>query len=232
VRGDALGPAVLTRVGAMGGVDLMFFDPPYPLVRDSNPGGGWERLMRQLERLVPQLGDAGFLLLRTPWPFRHPDVPEGAQAGAEGGAAAPARRERRGLAEGKRLEKEWIGDEVDIEAIERDTQRLQRQLERGSKRASVGNAGDSDSAGGGAGGRGPRGVKRHLTDRDLEDDGFLDDETAMEGYEDEGDEDAPGEHPHVQYHMVGLEIAGAVGPETHIYGSTAVHLYMKQRAAM
>jgi hypothetical protein len=30
--------------------------------------------------------------------------------------------------------------------------------------------------------------------------------------------------------LVSLELAGAIGPETHVYGTTAAHLYMKKKA--
>ena len=35
-----------------------------------------------------------------------------------------------------------------------------------------------------------------------------------------------------RFEDVGLEFVGALGPETHVYGSTAVHLYMKDAGAL
>lgn len=90
VTGDALGMAVLARCPRP--VDLIFFDPPYPLVLDATPGGGWDRVRAQFSRLVDFLSDHGFAVLRTPWPFRHPDDPAVAAAEAE----ERARAERRG----------------------------------------------------------------------------------------------------------------------------------------
>jgi 16S rRNA (guanine966-N2)-methyltransferase len=69
VRGDALATVGLNRCPQP--VDLVFFDPPYPVVLDPL---GWERVKTQLERLVPMLRDDGFIVLRTPWPFRHVEI--------------------------------------------------------------------------------------------------------------------------------------------------------------
>jgi 16S rRNA G966 N2-methylase RsmD len=64
---DALGAGALARCPRP--VDLVFLDPPYPLVRDPL---GWSRLRAQMERLFPLLADNGFCMLRTPWPFTQP----------------------------------------------------------------------------------------------------------------------------------------------------------------
>lgn len=66
VRGDALGPMALARCPMP--VDLVFMDPPYPLVREAE---GWGRVRAQAEKLVARLSDEGWLVLRTPWPFVH-----------------------------------------------------------------------------------------------------------------------------------------------------------------
>ena len=63
VRGDALGPLVLARCPAE--AHLIFFDPPYPMVRD---GETWERCRVQLAKLIERLDDTGYLVLRTPRP--------------------------------------------------------------------------------------------------------------------------------------------------------------------
>ncbi|MBL8764695.1 MAG: RsmD family RNA methyltransferase [Phycisphaerae bacterium] len=63
-RGDALGPGALARCPER--ADLVFFDPPYPLVAEAS---GWRRVVSALERIVPRLAPDGFLMLRTPWPF-------------------------------------------------------------------------------------------------------------------------------------------------------------------
>lgn len=246
VRADALGPAVLTRLSAMGGADLIFFDPPYPLVLDGAPGGGWERVKRQLERCIAMLSETGFAVLRTPWPFRHLDDPaEEAGASGEDGAARGERGDERGgerrrgkdadrrRAKGRdeledvALERHWIGSEIDVEAIERETRELQRRLE------------ERDAAGG-ARDRGRRGSslppeKRKLGIKDL---AGLEDEGEGEAGEALGEgeelleltgEGAQGEEHKPGMHMVDLRMEGAVGPETHKYGSTAVHLYMRAK---
>ncbi len=64
VHGDALGMSIVAR--APRPLDLVFMDPPYPLVRDPMT---WPRVKAQAEALLPLLADNGFLILRTPWPF-------------------------------------------------------------------------------------------------------------------------------------------------------------------
>ena len=66
VQADALGPAALARCPKP--VDLVFFDPPYPLVLDPERCG---HVLRQFGRFVDLLSDEGFAVLRTPWPLRH-----------------------------------------------------------------------------------------------------------------------------------------------------------------
>ncbi|MCC7388358.1 MAG: RsmD family RNA methyltransferase [Phycisphaerales bacterium] len=78
---DALGGAALARCPE--GVHLIFFDPPYPLVRDP---AQWPRVREQLGRLIGKLDDTGYALLRTPWPFLHAEEGE-----AEEGRPAPRR---------------------------------------------------------------------------------------------------------------------------------------------
>lgn len=65
-RGDALGAAALARCPE--GVHLIFFDPPYPLVRDP---AQWPRVREQLGRLIGKLDETGYAVFRTPWPFLH-----------------------------------------------------------------------------------------------------------------------------------------------------------------
>lgn len=64
--GDALGPAVVSR--APKPINLMFADPPYPIVRDPE---GWPRVRTQFMRLIDEMTYEGFAVLRTPWPFLH-----------------------------------------------------------------------------------------------------------------------------------------------------------------
>lgn len=66
VCGDALGPATIHRCPKP--VHIVFFDPPYPMVRDEED---WARVKMQFERLVSMLDDTGYAVLRTPWPAVH-----------------------------------------------------------------------------------------------------------------------------------------------------------------
>lgn len=255
VRADALGPAPLTRINALGGVDLIFFDPPYPLIRDNAPGGGWDRVRVQFQRCVSLLSDSGFAALRTPWPFRHPETPLGEITDPD--AAREARKGKWKKGKPRRaddldgIETEWIGSDIDIEAIQRETRELEERLNQRDQRNAPG-AGERDADG-------KSSLKRHLTLADLDDDD-LDDENAddlpmMEDDDGAGDEDGGdwddndegdadvhaeaqtdqhGEHestdPAIVYHIVDLTMEGADGPETHEYGSTAVHLYMRSKS--
>ncbi len=65
VKADALGAAALSR--CPNPVHLIFFDPPYPLMK--NPES-YQRVMGQFTRLIQNLDDTGYAMIRTPWPFR------------------------------------------------------------------------------------------------------------------------------------------------------------------
>jgi hypothetical protein len=69
--GDALGAGALARCPRP--CTVVFLDPPYGLV---NEPAGWRRVRDQAAKLTECLSDDGFLVARTPWPFRHP-APEG-----------------------------------------------------------------------------------------------------------------------------------------------------------
>ncbi len=66
VIGDALGPATIHRCPKP--VHIIFFDPPYPMVRDKDD---WARVKTQFTRLITMLDDTGYAVLRTPWPAVH-----------------------------------------------------------------------------------------------------------------------------------------------------------------
>ncbi|MCE7975454.1 MAG: hypothetical protein DYG92_14215 [Leptolyngbya sp. PLA1] len=76
VCGDALGPGALARSPRP--LNLAFLDPPYPLMQEPT---SCRRVLAQVGALVQLLDADGFLVLRTPWPLRHPD-PATAQAAA------------------------------------------------------------------------------------------------------------------------------------------------------
>ncbi len=66
VAGDALGPTAIHRCPKP--VHIIFFDPPYAMVWDQED---WVRVRTQFERLIQQLDDTGYAVLRTPWPLFH-----------------------------------------------------------------------------------------------------------------------------------------------------------------
>ncbi|MEO1511635.1 MAG: RsmD family RNA methyltransferase, partial [Planctomycetota bacterium] len=66
VSADALGPAIVARCPRP--VHLIFCDPPYAMVRNTQQ---WPRVTAQLSRLIALLDDEGYAVLRTPWPFLH-----------------------------------------------------------------------------------------------------------------------------------------------------------------
>ena len=216
--GDALGASLLSRCPRP--VDLVFFDPPYPLIREP---GDWARVKLQFGRVVALLSDHGYATLRTPWPFRHPVV------GATPGIAA----------------EEAVVVEEEAE-IEEGGGRGERSKRKGSgkpdrRERSRGEWRDESKGGKRRGGRDEDDgeVDRIWEGDDLDelmandfegadeieeppvrdadaDDALLDEETDSGG---------------VRTEMVDLSILGAIGPETHIYGNTAIHLYMRDKAA-
>ena len=71
VLADVLGPTVLTRCPKP--VHLIFFDPPYAMVRDPEQ---WVRVRDQFSRVMQYLDETGYAMLRTPWPFLHERDPD------------------------------------------------------------------------------------------------------------------------------------------------------------
>jgi len=71
VVADALGPRALSACPRP--LNLIYFDPPYPMVEDEQT---WLRVRDQFARAVQLLTPEGFATLRTPWPFVHrPETP-------------------------------------------------------------------------------------------------------------------------------------------------------------
>ncbi len=103
VTGDALGPATIHRCPKP--VHIVFFDPPYPMVRDESD---WARVKAQFERLIGLLDDTGYAVLRTPWPAVHRE--EVATGQAE--SADEPKRGKRKKAGGEAAIEEIEGDEV------------------------------------------------------------------------------------------------------------------------
>lgn len=101
VVGDALGPGALARCPRP--VNLVFLDPPYPLIQDPV---GWKRVRAQLEKLIDLLTDDGFAILRTPWPFSLIASADGAETAD---AAVPPRRPRRSRRDREEDDRRWTG---------------------------------------------------------------------------------------------------------------------------
>lgn len=120
VAGDALGPSAIHRCPKP--VHIVFFDPPYAMVRDQED---WVRVKRQFERLVGLLDDTGYAVLRTPWPLFHvlEDEPETAP---KAGKAKGSQRAGSEQIEGEEMIEIDLDDpeaEAMIEAFEKDLAR-------------------------------------------------------------------------------------------------------------
>lgn len=207
VVGDALGMATAAR--APRPTDLVFMDPPFPLVLDPL---GWERVKAQCALLIGLLAEDGFLILRTPSPFLHEAPPEGGEgveapgepAGGEPAAAPPAAKPRPDRRNKYQRDRRRWQDEPDAES----KQAMRRGGPLVPKRAAQ-----------------PRGAPAPV---ELE----ADDDSEIAGEEAEsltavsvtGAEPGPPARPKIP---VDLTIAGAKGPETHLYGKSAVHWYMR-----
>lgn len=223
VVGDALGPGALSRCPRP--VHLVFFDPPYPLVRDA---ASWARVREQFARAVALLDDTGFAVLRTPWPFLHSAQDDGTVEPGHGSFKRDARREHvrgtarpepgeavrsvapRGTWEGEHprvrradrapppreaRQRDDAGDEMEEIEIDLSTPEGRALLERLMEGGAVEVDQDGREVPAGAPGAAPDGPSRRTLTR--------------------GD----------------LSVPGARGPETHVYAGMALHFYMKQRPA-
>jgi 16S rRNA (guanine966-N2)-methyltransferase len=101
IVGDALGIGALARCPRP--VHLVFFDPPYPLVRSAPT---WARVREQFARCIALLDDTGYAMLRTPWPFEHE---ENSPAPAPEPGMVDRRRKRKGRRQA------WDASEDDID---------------------------------------------------------------------------------------------------------------------
>jgi hypothetical protein len=171
VCGDALGPGALSRCPRP--VHLVFFDPPYAMVRDP---AGWGRVKGQFERLIAMLDDTGYAVLRTPWPLFHEFTPDGKPV-------VQAEETSRGR-KGARPPRPAPGPEEEEDA-------------------------------------------RWLTAEEVE--AEFDRAVAGEGGEEAVAEEPAAGAPKNRREFLDLKMAGAVGPETHVYHAMAVHLYMRAR---
>lgn len=210
VVGDVLGPGALARCPRP--ADLIFLDPPYPLMCDRL---GSKRIKGQLGMLGDCLGEAGFALLRTPWPL-HYAIDEAAEAVIEEPEARKARR-------GKRGRRDDVGDDRGRATDRRGTRPERRNEDRedgGWQEVWSINKGGPLKLG--------------------TDGGVIDDESAEglaeDGFEEPGVDGAgPAEasapaHPKPKPQEIDLHIEALRGPETHEYSGMAVHFYMRRAA--
>ncbi len=172
VVGDALGLGALARCPRP--VHLVFFDPPYPLVRSA---AMWARVREQFSKCVALLDDTGYAMLRTPWPFEHEDE------------AAPDPGPER---------------EPDARRVKRGHPRRKKARDRAAP------AGD--------------GARDPASDPDPEWDEAAEEPEAPRP-------EKPARAPVVRT-PGDLRVPGALGPETHAYGSMAIHLYMRSREVL
>jgi 16S rRNA (guanine966-N2)-methyltransferase len=249
IIGDALGAALPARCPSP--IDLVFVDPPYPLVRQPL---GWDRVRDQCARLIQLLAPDGFLVLRTPCPFvlepdehshAQPDTqPEDNDAEAHAARSPrPPRHPRKGgkpdrRDRGDRSERgsgrhrhddhdaggEWVYriDRPDPRDKPARTPRTPRPPHTPNGPGDARHSLDPHPP------HAPRG--RGEDTGDAEDFDDLDDGIIIEDLPDEhdpavrvaGDATAPAHIP------ADLTIPGAKGPETHPYGTTMVHWYMRR----
>lgn len=212
VRGDALGLSVIARCPRP--LDLAFFDPPYPLIQTRL---GWERVIRQCSAVAPLLADNGFLMLRTPLP--HMVTDDAAHSEGSEDERLKARRFKR-----------------------YDKPRKGKWDEEG--RGGVDKRGAKGAGGMGAGGIMIGGEMMHaLSEEEIA--GLMAGGKSPMAGADDGDEVERGGRPDGRRRSVPLippevlastaapavfadwTIPGTRGPETHEYGTMAVHFYMK-----
>lgn len=224
VVGDALGPAALAR--APRPLHLAFLDPPYPLVREP---AGFARVMAQLAGLVALLDDTGYAILRTPWPLVHevevwpegfgPSADELVRAAAHKPKASERTRWKRELEQQRR---EGFGKKRKKGGPGRGSARRSpspRDIE-GDTGADVDGDGD-----------GLQWLEGEELSEVLAQHGMAPD-AVLDGSEDDGTGAASTDvGPTIEKRTPSLIVPGALGPETHVYGGMAVHLYMKAKGA-
>lgn len=181
VVSDALGAGALARCPR--NVHVVFFDPPYAMVRDPET---WPRVRAQFEQLIARLDETGYAVLRTPWPCHHEVFPT-----PDPSEAAPARGGKGNTADSD----SDLDDDADFDS-DGD---LMTEIEYDSE---IEFGGDYDP------------------DEDEDDEGQLSGQTP-------GKKSGRKRPIKPQKIKFSLELNGAIGPETHEYGTTAVHLYMR-----
>ncbi|MFN8730115.1 MAG: 16S rRNA (guanine(966)-N(2))-methyltransferase RsmD [Planctomyces sp.] len=229
-QGDALGLSIVARCPRP--TDLIFMDPPYPLATDP---AGWDRIRAQVSALGQTLADDGFVILRTPWPFvmTIPDDPASGE---------PAVDEKKPIKGSKKRHERRTG-KVRWDEPERGGWRAKDRLARkkaegdADEFADAEPIADEDDGAGFADMRLPADAQ-WLSPRELQ--RALDRAAAEDRAEDENAErlaESPDRESDIppmpvpaaaKVPVLGdLAIAGMRGPETHPYGSTAVHFYQR-----
>jgi 16S rRNA (guanine966-N2)-methyltransferase len=217
VLGDALGLSVTARCPRP--LDLAFVDPPYPMSTDQPT---WLRIRAQCAALARLLAPDGFLLVRTPWPFRmnrpEPEQPAAGFGLGSARAGAPAADAPPGRSGGRR----WS---TGRSARTPEPFRWDAPARSGRRRAR--SEDDEDPATGAAHDAGeglaPERVERFGTPLSPEEVAAMLARDA-ERLHPHG-ADAPDRSPGPV--LGDLTIEGCRGPETHAYGRTAVHWYMR-----
>lgn len=202
VIGDALGPGALAR--APRPLTLAFLDPPYPIVQDPL---GHQRVMDQLKALVQLLTDDGFAVLRTPWPLQHQEVTEQSEPEPE----KPKRWKKKGKARKGHDDARGYDAEGDEAHHRRSPKPPAMKGHRAEELDFDEDASDQDL---------------DLDEMGIEEGEFAEMSEEEAAALESNAADAP---PKPAWKEASLKVEGAVGPETHIYGSMAVHLYMRAK---
>ncbi len=210
VNSDALGIGAISRCPS--GVRVIFLDPPYPLVRDPL---GWRRVVSAMQQLARNLTEDGFLVLRTPWPLFEDEPVEPEPLGAHRGW----KKGKKGYKDEERRIKKGHWDVLlDAGATKKRGTPDPREARRGSRKPGAG--------------AGPKGLREagetpfgdEWEEMDLEDvmpTPEPDDAGAIPSAE------APVAPAPKPQKVIDVKVPGLRGPETHVYGSMAVHLYMR-----
>ena len=197
VRADALGPAALARCPKP--VDLVFFDPPYPMLLDPERCA---HVLRALGRFVDLLSDDGYAILRTPRPLRHLRVVD------QNGLLVPHGDERNPFDVFGRVRKDLPPPSGKKHAGER--RRVYGDGER-ARRTEQEESGE---------------MSWELDDIDLDQ---IERDSAEQASLDMIAEIGPARGLKIDREEVDLRLPNAAGPETHPYASMAVHLYMRKK---
>ena len=188
--GDALGAGALARCPE--GVHLVFFDPPYPLVRER---AQWPRVRDQFGRLIGKLDETGYAMIRTPWPCVHEIASEKTDDEVEPNTHSRAHNRKHGT---HRKGKDGM---LRVDALGHDLHELDEMAQMIELDEAQRQAFEMEADG----------------ERDL-------DAGASVIHESTKIKQAR------KVVAVDMKIPGAIGPETHAYGTTAIHLYMRDPA--